>query len=888
MAFGSEESDIAVAVTPTVLNITQFAGDPVAPGPDKLPMVPVGADVEAPEDYLLGLVQDDGSVSVLPNRQFYTTEPGEYTLGIVTLDDADVVFSYQHQLVRVIKNFRRYVVPSDCLVLDFNLPFQREVDGNVPTGRTVVHMLNQTEKAHVEILHPENNVEARSLARFNISWPSSLYCVREILDENNVQFYFDIDPADPGWQEYTANSQTYRFFDIEIPSFDIGFEPLEIHYKRILSPLDKVIVCRVWDRYYPSAVPERMAAMDDGALLDMLVQASKGTSFSGTVRTRGIIGTATGMKEGDPINLVAAPGENKNFTFTAWDTYQAVTFGMAPSMTPVINMSPSCLLSIPVTSAITRKSNGLLGNMLKQKYPITKYHWLTMDLDTRFQLVVLPLAFDPVNIPVTPGMFSVVPVQFFIHDTVAPGENTPCGRPITFEFPTPGTRLKFVAPGLNLASQSHSPKRTWESTADNPLESSTVYTVWIALPDEASHPSEQFLINGEELCTLSFEAMLLNPDDYADRESMFTAVNRFVSLGNFVHMLDAESPAGNALERCTKLVANMSSYYLSVGNAENIRHGGYKMADQTTRCMDIVYWLSQCNWAGCIQENWITAAQTFLDSRGWADPEFLELFDSPVAFEAATQHGIQLGLPFGTATNYFSATPAFEVDRNKVGMLYLVNFFMGWTVVWPYVVDWNGHWRVVLDQLYRAIDPNDMPLNKPDGSPWTLEEWLQAFEDSGPAALLLYRMMESGGPLNAWDVYWVDLAVNTRCQTGLRIDGFNDKPFILNPDHVRAFDPASNNQAAVIDASDFSFVSDYNNVATLALNATEYEAEHMAITGSAQVYVADLKYAGAAGVTDMHGNPMPRGIQKLNPTIRYQYDYQPVDAQGWQPTMTSN
>ncbi|MDF1565345.1 MAG: hypothetical protein P1V51_20070 [Deltaproteobacteria bacterium] len=893
MGFNPGVTDVSLGATPSALNIPQASPstNPAASGLEKLNLAPQGSDVTDPEAFGAALInQNTGLVTPLDGNNFFTTDPGEYELGLSAVDGLGVVLSYQLQTARVVKTFRRYIVPSDCLVIDLDKPWEPEVDiWGFPTGRVRVHVLNGgAEPVRLEILHPENEPLNRSDVYLNVGYPTGVEIITNKISDDVTEWSFDANPAAIGWETYIANGKTYRYRDYVFSSVSVFFR--ETEDKRILSPLGTgPVVFRVWDQYLPTAVPARMAPCDDNTLLDLLTQASRGSAFSGTVRLRGAIGDITGMPDGYQINLAAAQvGTFRSFTIDSWDDYSSVNFGISPVAVPQVQMQESKTFSIPIGSAADgdRTKSGLLGTNPWDKRPRAVYNWMVLDLSARFQLVILPLAIDPVDIPVHPGFPSLVPLQFFIHDRGAPGQQTDCPVPLTFNFTGAQTAYRIVLPGSSLDAGVNGPVRIFESNSANPLECSFVYTIWIGIPDDDAHPDETLLVNGEPFVTFSTKAMDLDPSQ-ANRDAFFGDVNKFIALGNFMHLFDVENPVGNSLERCCTLATSFSTFFMSVGNHENIRHGGYQFANDASFVHQMVYWLGQSNWVGCVQEDWLGRAQAFLDERGWGSGTFLDFLTSGSAYETATRRGIDIGLPFGTATSHFSGSGAFDLDRNKVSVILLVNFFVGVTISYPYVMDWNGDWRVIWDRLYSPVDKDDIPLNKPDGTPWTKAEWDQALEVNGPAGLWLYRIMETNGPLYAWDVYWLDYAVNTRKQAGFRADGFNATPFLLNPVYLACYDPTANPPIGVVSSDDFSYAGSYAANETLPLDVADYVPEHVSNISSVQIYVADAKYAGPGGGTDAEGNPLPRGMQKLDWSVRYQWDFQDLHDGTVDPTRTA-
>lgn len=876
MAFNPGVTEIQLDTAPQVINVPQR--NALSPDPDGLDQVPTLIQADEIDTSVLDVgIAANGSVTVLPGGSFSATDPGEYELELVAVDAFGAVLASKLQTIRVAKTFRRYVVPDGCLVLDLDKPFDTEVDEfGFPTGKAIVHLQNNTEWLRAEILHPENDELLRSSVDFDISWPASSYCEYDNSEPQVMWCKFTVPDDDNSWQSVTYNGTTYEYQDFVIPKFSIKF--LAVEDKRLLSPIGGGIVCRVWKQYLASAVPVRMAPVDDNTLYDMLAQASKGLTFSGTVRTRGYAGTATGMPDGYRINAVAGPTQYTNFTFTSWDEYTSSNFGAAPRTNPQIQMIQNRTFSLSVNSAIdgTKTRRGYNPQNPYNKAPAPAYNWMVLDLTTRFSLVVLPLCINPVDVPVSPGYYSVVPLQFFIHDKAHPGQATDCTAAITFEFPSVDSRFKFVQQtggGIDWDVEATS-KRTFESSSGNPLECSKVYTIWLYIPDEATHPAESLLINGEEFVTFTLTAMDFNPD-MADRDLLFGLVNAYVALGNYSYMMNPETTTATAMHRVCQIWQNMQTFMMGLGNMENIRHGGYQFADSTAAGFTQAYLLAQSNWVGCIQEDWITKAQEFLDARDWAGVHFLDFLLSPTAFASATNGGLNLGLPMGAATAYFNAAPGFNVDRWKVSIILIINFFTGFAQTETYIMDWDGNWRVIADRLYAPVRRDDMPANKPEGGTWTLAEWQQELEDHGPVGLWIHRIMEArNGPLYAWDVYWIDFAINTRQYSGLRVDGFNEQPFLLNPNHMRAYDPTSNTYDSVVDSRDFSHVGSYEDNATLPLNSTDYAPDQLTVVSSVQVYIADDKYTGG-GRYDTNGNPLD-GLQKIQWERQFSWDFRPL------------
>jgi hypothetical protein len=856
MSWETGTNGVAVDVTSNALNTAQFAGDAGdLAAPDKVVFAVRTLDVE-PSTLTTTLVVGGEQVP-LPDGAFYSNIPGEYDITVAATDNSGAVLALRDQVVRICQDFRRYIVPQGYVIIDIDKPFEAEIgeDGK-PTGRSRINILNTSETVQMEILHyePEDDpAQPRADVTFApIDWPAEAV-VTEV-DTNILQFSFGVAEGNIGWiTEFGSHETAYEYMDFPLGKIGIQFGAGSPEIVKKLSPFGDNLVVRVWKTFIPSKVPVRMAAVDDQVLNALLVEANKGVTFSGTVRVRGAVGAPTGTLEGTVINITPQVGERfKNITMDAWQTFTPVDWGIDPNVAPTVRMAPSFSLSLAILTQI-------LGNLsyldVTPNYnwnckPDPKYNWLVMQISDRFKLVMLPLCIDPSGIPVTRGQYSIVPVQFFIHDDLMPGATTACDTAVVFSFPGAETQYRFITPGRPLDATNHPSTVTYHSITDNPLEASNVYTMWIYIPDVADHPPEQFLVNGEPFVTFTTKPMPLNPDGN-DPDQLFGDVNRYIALGNYAHLVDDTEPAGCSLVRAVNLNREFAVYFMSVGNAENIRHGGYQFASEAHQTMHTVYWLGNNNWMGCVDEGWMLKAQQFLNERGWDSPSFLSFLSDPSVFAMATNYGLSLGLPMGLSTAYFTGAPSFNLDRNKVSMLYLANFFSGGIMPVPLVMDWNGAARMIHLSIFQPVHPDDFAPG--------------VYQDYGLAGVWLSRLIEDWGPLYAYDVYWLDFVTNSRRNNGLRVDGFNDKPFLLNADLMLAFDPTANPPQIVVDTN-FNDQGSYADNQILPIDTGDIVPGHLEIVGATQIYVADEKYGDPA---------RPAGLQKIDWSRQYQWDYQP-------------
>lgn len=870
MAWTPSGENPIISVGSNAINVQQFSGDPEAAS-DRITLTALNVDEGAD-------VVTTANSEVLPDGLFYSSIPGEYELDLMLKDDLGNVLSAQLQTVRVCASFRRYIVPSDCVILDLNVPAEDEMDAQLgfPTGRSIVNILNNTEEVTLEMLHPENDTNLRSNVVLDFVKPTSSQFVFETVSLDLRKFHAEVPDDDAGWVSSPANvynTQQYRYKDFVISRVGIrnmDLDPAKL--KRKLAPFNDILVVRVWDKYIATKVPSSMAVVDDRVLQQMLAHANPVTlgRFTGTVRVRGVTGTPTGAQDGAAVTANMS-GDNpyRSVLLDAWQSVQPTDWTISPKSLPQVFQSQAYAVDLSVLNpsdpAYTRK--GVDGVNAYDCKPDPKYNWLVhrLDPDGRFKLAVLPLCIDPYQVPVFDGYHSVLPLQFFIHDTVAPGQRTSCPRPITFEFPGDNTMFRFITPGLPLSATAHSARRVFAATETNKLECSTVYTMWFLVPGDPTHPDEELWVNGEPFVTFSLRAMNLSPAP-TNLDEIFGDVNRFISMGNYMHLVDAVQPEGNSLMRAVQLNWNIGEYFLSLGNAESVRQGGYQLNNESSMTMNTVYWLGNNNWMGCIDENWIDKTQLFLNARGWASSTFMDFLKGPTEFEAATNHGLSLGLPLGISTAYFTGAPAFNIDRMKVSLIYIVNFFTGYCYSMPLVIDWNGCYRAVFMSIYAPVDPNMTPGTQQD------------FEDYGPAGVWLRAVMnEIGGPLDAYDVYWWDFVVNSRQNSGIRVDGLGNRRFLLDANHLEAYDPTADPPIAIVDTS-FSYVGSYNDNMTLPLNTQQIVAGHLEIAASVQVYVADAKYTSYSGqpVLDKWGNVIPQGLQKIDWQRQYDSEFRPL------------
>lgn len=861
MSFAPLPSTITVTATANALNVAQYRGDPTDLSADDKVLIEVtgtmGSTIKVADASLVGAAPQ---LTECPNGAFYSNLPGEYDLNFVATDNAGAVLATQTQMVRVVSTFRRYIVPVDCLVLDVNRPWTREVDDflGMPTGRTIIHVISGgAEWVVFEVLHPENVVNTRSNTSLKLSTGIWSEATKETLNQNQIRIAFTVSM---GWKTDQATGGKYK--DFAADSIYVQFAGVED--KRVLCPFDQQIVFRVWDRYIPAKVPISMSAVDNTALWEMLTQANKGVSFSGTIRVRGGV-NPKGLGDGTLVNVTAAPGSTtKQVIIQEYDDAIAVKNSVGdikPKSSPALSISAPYVIDLAVLSQIWKQYTNAIppsdaGYSLK---PDPVYNWMIYDLDSRFRVVILPLAIDPRNMPTRSGKASVVPLQWFIVDRLNPNRltKTNCTAPVTFEFSGETTDYGFVV----LDTAQITKKRTFTATASNPLETQTVYTLWLKIPGNAAHPAQPLLLNGELFVTFTLAPM--TTENAPSWDQWFGEANRFVSLGNYTHLLGADFhdkiagdvlASGDALYRCAELTNQFTRYYLTIGGPENLRFHGYEMQTMTGAALQTLFWLGNGNYNACIN-TWFNKAQEFLDARaasmsgGWSNANFLSFLNSPTEFGIETSFGFSLGLPFGVCTAYFTGVPAFQVNRERVCLAHINNFFTGATLSFVLVLDWKGKYRAVFDRVYAGVDPTKWNYNL-----------------YGPLGVWLQQTMAQGFVYSACDAYWIGFAVNSQGDANMRIDGWSTEPYLADPRQLVAYDPTANPPQVVVD-DNFAVVGSYASASKLLLGtAGNVVPGHLEATTQSQIYTADAKYAGPN---------RPSGLQKLSWETRWSEAFVP-------------
>lgn len=852
MAFEPQVDTFSLQVTANANNVSVFEGDAGDLEADDKVVFGVSG-TESPESYSVALL-DGPTSSLIPNGAFYTDVPGQYTLDLAVSDGSNVL-STQIQTVRVCETFRRYIVPTGHLLVDVNRPFAEEIKDGVTHALFNV-LNNSAEILTFTLLHPENNVNLRSdveLAMLFVPGGGLNVAYDDYDKPQEVSFTFGVSDVDAGWRTETINSQTYRHKDFTISAVNVHFEGAVD--KTLLLPFHSRIIIRVWDKFIPSRVPATMSSGNDSILTALLQAASPGLSFSGTIRLMGPAPT-TGAADGDLVNVTVDPGTPfKTIYLSSFRQPVGIypgTISISPDVSPTVRMASPYEGIISVISAVINQATNVAPTYTtgSDAKPDPVYNWMRLQLSAQFDMIIMPLAWDPIDMPVRDGMPSVVPLAFVLYDKLNPGEQTPCAPNVIFSFDNPGAGFSYLK--LGTSNTYEVPALAFYSEEANPLECDVVYLIWIKVPGNVSASPTKILVNGEAFVTMSVSNM---PTDstftVADEELWFGTVNKFVALGAFAHFLDDYQPDGSSLVRCATLARQFQTYWLSMGNAENIRQAGYQFANRAQVTMEVGYWLANCNWMGCMDE-WVGKMQAFLVSRavsiGWDNADFWGFLDGPLEFGQETNYGLDMGLPFGVCTSYYTGSPAFHVDQNKVMFIYMVNFFgavndtdqaaftdpeyegMGVGFPLTLVMDWNGDYRMVFQSIYLAIDPADWDYNT-----------------YGPVGVWIQQILEEGANLEAWDIYWLDFAVNARGMTGYKLDGRNDEPYLANPRDFMVYDPSANPPVVVTNADFTTIKGPYADNAKMLIGTTEILPGHIEITGAQQVYVADAKYSSGPG-----------------------------------------
>lgn len=573
-----------------------------------------------------------GSVVTVPDGEWYAKVGGSYSLDVLGFDAEGVALKRMRTDVLVSHRFRKYLVPDGYVVVDVDKPI-RSGKVYVKNGGTVTFTVLHPDFASVDtdtgiVVHPGCTSSWFSTDRltngslvykqsFTFSVPSNRFDANGVLEIPGCYYYL------------VESGATYKPFP--------------------LLPDDFTIV--VLNQHVPSLSFDTHV---DPVELKSTYRSLRFTGVaSGTVRAIGAIGSVSGTVEGTRKEYTNPPSG------TSVDVEIPIEDYVSGEPTNVTGVDP--VSSAPDADRLRIELSLSPPTQVGSSNP--NYAWKTINLNDqgtlRFHL--LPLGFNPTDVPVYKGKDSVLPIRFCIEDTTIDFNNqtSSCPVPVTLRWTDEGAGCYFVIPRENL-SAGLSFHRTFREEVGNPLETNTVYTLYVIVPGRAKTGLNKMTMNAQELFTLSTRSLYMA----MPWDDQFRRLVHWASLGNFTWVVDGEDNETDTPYRAWLLATEAMDYYVAHDQQDNVKdylQTGYGACGSVANT--VAYICGCANWMSCI-DDWLPKAPMSWVP-GWQS-------DSALA-GSQSGYGFDIGLPFGTATSYYSGGRAFQVERTRVSLLFAVD-----------------------------------------------------------------------------------------------------------------------------------------------------------------------------------------------------------------------
>jgi len=854
----------------------------------------------------------DGQWHEMTGGEFWTTRPGEYLVQMISVDDANNTLQVVNKQIRICNSFRRYIIPDTYVCIDVNKPWG--YIGNDP----VIHVLNGYydedldkdvfEDVILTMLHPEDPGGRSDVGIFvHIDGSNG-----ELLDIDGntagnlttnryqaLRLRFDISDSDPGWDYDPVSGD--EFMDVDVHAGVVFGDEVD---KFLMMNVPRDFRIRVWKSFAANRTSSDMAIMPDTdvrALLESIPTIEQ-YRFRGRVRTVGAVGTVQASNpshaDGQWVDVTSVT-DYLLFALTTYDNY-AISYssGTSVDINAHSNVNAFLAADIPMTQPVEAIVNQV--HAYPPSFGPAEYHWMSirLDKDARYLLHILPLAISPTNIPVVNGFQSLIPLDIMIEDTDDHGHTDDYDLgPIYLGFKEEFTQWSVFDPD----TFTFIPKRLFGSRMGNPLKMNIPYRMWLRCPGSSSAANSTLQFNGVDFVTFSVTSCNLND---TSQTNFLRNISKWVALGNFTYLINDSDPTDTSMHRAAYITENFRQYELDVGMAEYVDSYAFTgIENLTNSSLCCGYHLAAGNWQGAV-DDWMAKMKTFIiDESNWCS--WLEDDGSQRPsqnIESLTNYGLDLGLPFGLHTAYYTGSAQFDVNRNVISFVsvyYWLNLMMrqdgsSLSLNYPDVGDGvtNAEKLGGTICVAKSWETED---GTPDGNPYYRCVWVAVgdpnilIEDEGQTDLgagvltnttplelsdaqlninygdpgyidLLYL---HAGPL--WvvetfveldttfgDIVWFDFAINTYADFGYGADKTGDRPYLITPDKLVSYDPLATDER-VISNADFTSSESYDNNQVIQGQFSQTEIGFLAMKGAALIHRGHAILARDSNGNLVHG-----------------------------------
>lgn len=549
-------------------------------------------------------------------KTFYTTSPGIYSFDYEALVDG-VLVAKQPQQIRIIDQFRRYLVPTTHCIVDVNKPvYLNEI--NVVVG----------EKLEFLVVHPTLDSDDSNVGvSVNVLASSSKYTITE---------YESTAAGNPVYKvvvDFTeANSNGY---DIEFT-----FLPFDTSYE-MLSIVPSSFKVKVYDS--PIAVTTTPAILDDSTIRLLYSSYVFEEGFTATVKTVGKVGSLSGdLTEGQTVQVNTGGPEVVNIVY---DLQDSVTPASSSTITADSGTAPT-MAEIDVDVVLAEQ----LVNDLSSQGLYGKSKIIDEDATSRYVFHSIPLSIPPANVPTISGYPTVIPYYFYVEDTQTSQVGAyPYELKIGFNSTLEGLKIAVDISG----DDNYTMYLNYVYQADA-LLTNTVHKIFLVLPGNGGR-SDTLRVNGYKLYTFSTQYVNMGSFD-------FNEACEWVSLGNFVHKIFGPSNDGVTPNRANVIANSANKMYITnpyPGNIKEYYDSGIGACG--TVAMAAAYLIGASGF--CNYQYADGVAANF-------DPLLMESED----FCFDISDGLDFGLPFGKFTNWLTVTdPEFVSNPSKLSYAVALN-----------------------------------------------------------------------------------------------------------------------------------------------------------------------------------------------------------------------